>query len=145
MNNELLLLNKKHTHTLIEQTKSKSQEPLDFKMNKQMRPFSSSPQMKLVEEGKWLLGLTRYECINSVFNIRNENNSFSITIPSHWIPEKAQQTIEGLKELLDIDKRDLSLNIAAVREKGHKIYIRRDEYDLDNSLLRNEIVEKLKK
>ena len=33
MNNELLLLIKKHTDALIEQTKTKPQVTLDFKMN----------------------------------------------------------------------------------------------------------------
>ena len=37
MNNELLLLIKKHTDTLIEQTKTKTQETLEFKMNKQLQ------------------------------------------------------------------------------------------------------------
>ena len=39
MNNELSLLIKKHTDTLIEQTKTKPQETLEFKMNKQMQTF----------------------------------------------------------------------------------------------------------
>ena len=33
MNNELLLLIKKHSGTLIEQTRTKPQETLEFKMN----------------------------------------------------------------------------------------------------------------
>ena len=55
MNNELLLLIKKHTDTLIEQTKTKPQETVEFKMNKQMQTFSFNPPINLVEEGKWLL------------------------------------------------------------------------------------------
>ena len=39
MNNELLLLITKHTDTLIEQTKTKPQETLEFKMNKQRQMF----------------------------------------------------------------------------------------------------------
>ena len=39
MKNELLLLNKEHTDTLIEQTKIKPQETLQFKINKQMQTF----------------------------------------------------------------------------------------------------------
>ena len=50
MNNELLLLIKKHTDTLIEQTKMKPQEALDFKMNKQLPTFSFNPPMNLIEE-----------------------------------------------------------------------------------------------
>jgi len=84
MNNELLLLIKKHTDTLIEQTKTKPQETLEFKMNKQMETFSFNPPINLLEEGKWLLPVTSFECTNSVFNITNDNNSFSISIPSYW-------------------------------------------------------------
>ena len=39
MNIELLLLFKKHTDILIIQTKTKPQETLEFKMNKQMQIF----------------------------------------------------------------------------------------------------------
>ena len=39
MNNELLLLFKKHTDTLIQQTKTRPQETLEFKINKQMQIF----------------------------------------------------------------------------------------------------------
>ena len=81
MNNELLLLIKKHTDTLIEQTRTKPQETLEFIMNKQMQTFSFSPPINLVEEDKWLLAVSSFECTNSVFNITNENNSFSIIIP----------------------------------------------------------------
>ena len=40
MNNELLVLIKKHTDKLIEQTKTKPQGTLEFKKNKQMQTFS---------------------------------------------------------------------------------------------------------
>ena len=39
MNNELLLLIKKHTDTLIEQTKTKPQETLEFKMKDKSKLF----------------------------------------------------------------------------------------------------------
>ena len=115
MNNELLLFFlKEHTDTLVEQTKTKPQETLEFKMNKQMQTFSFNTPINLLEEGKWLLGVSSFECTNSVFNITNEKNSFSITTPGHWIPENAHETIAKLKELLELDKRDLALHIAAV-------------------------------
>ena len=53
MDNELILLRKKHTDTLTEQTKTKPQETLEFKMNKQMQTFSVSPPISLIEESKW--------------------------------------------------------------------------------------------
>ena len=84
MNNELLLLIKKHTDTSIEQTKTKPQETLEFKMNKKMQIFLFNPPINLIEEGKWLLAVILFEFTNSVFNINNENNSFSIIIPGHY-------------------------------------------------------------
>ena len=53
MNTELLFLIKEHTDTLIEQTKTKPQETLEYKMNKQMQTFSVNHPINLVEEGKW--------------------------------------------------------------------------------------------
>ena len=53
MNNGLLLLIKKHTDTSIEQTKTKPQETLEFKMNKQMQTISFNPLINLIEEGRW--------------------------------------------------------------------------------------------
>ena len=58
MNNELLLLIKKHTDTLIQQTRTKPQETLEFKMNKQMQTFSFNPPINLVEEGKWFMAVS---------------------------------------------------------------------------------------
>ena len=91
MNNELLLLIKKHIDTLIEQTKTKPQEALELKMNKQTETFSFNPPIILVEEGKWLLAVSSFECTNSVFNKAKENNSFSITVPRHWQSKSAEK------------------------------------------------------
>ena len=97
MNIELLLLINKNTDTLIEQTKTKPQETLEFKMIKQMQIFSVNPPINLVEEGKWLLGVSSLECTNSVFNINNENNSFSINLTGHYQTEFAEKAIDDLK------------------------------------------------
>ena len=128
MNNELLLLIKKRTDTLIQQTKTRSQETLEFKMNKQMETFSFNIPINLIEEGKWLLGVTSFECTNSVFNITNENNSFSITIPRHWETKSAEKTIEELNELIEL--RSLELHVKEVRKRGNKIKIGGKEYKI---------------
>ena len=100
MNNELLLLIKKHTDTLIEQTKTKPQETLKFKMNKQTQTFSFNPPINLIEEDKWLLAVSSFECTNSVYNITNENNSFSIIIPGHYQNKSDEKTIDELKKTI---------------------------------------------
>ena len=144
MNNELLLLIKKHTDTLIEQTKTRPQETLEFKMDKQMQTFSFNPPINLVEEGKWLLAVSSFECTNSVFNITNENNSFSIIIPGHYKNEFAEEVINDLNKLLELNS--LELNVEEVRKRGDIIKIGYKEYrlsDFDNR--KYEIIEELAK
>ena len=144
MNNELLLLIKKHTDTLIEQTKTKPQETLEFKMNKQMQTFSFNPPINLVEEDKWLLAVSSFECTNSVFNITDENNSFSIIIPGHYQNKSDEKTIEDLNNLLEL--KSLGLHVEEVRKRGNIIKIADNEYklsDFDNQ--KYEILEELKK
>ena len=89
----MLLLIKKHTATLIEQTKTKPQETLEFKTNKQRQTFSFNPPINLVEEDKWLLAVSSFECTNSVSNITDENNSFSIIIPGYYQSESAENLL----------------------------------------------------
>ena len=56
MDNVMLLLIKKHTDTLIEQTRTRPQETLEIKMDKQMKIFLFNPPINFFEEDKWLLG-----------------------------------------------------------------------------------------
>ena len=143
MNNELLLLIKKHTDTLIQQTKTKPQETLELKMNKQMQTFSFIPPINLIEEGKWLLRVTSLECTKSVFNINNENNSFSIIIPGHYQTEFAEKIIDDLYKLLEL--KSLELHVEEVRKRGNKIKINDIEYKLsDFDTQKNEILEELR-
>ena len=118
MNKELLLLIKKHTDTLIQQTKTRPQETLEFKMNKRMQTVPFNPPIILVEEGKCLLGLSSLECTNSVFNITNKNNSFSTFVPSHYQTEFSEKTINGLNKLLEL--KSIELHVEEVRRRGNK-------------------------
>ena len=143
MNNELLLLIKKHTDTLIEQTRTKPQETLEFKMNKQTQTFSTNPPINLVEEGKWLLAVSSFECTNSVFNITDENNSFSLIIPGHYQNKTDEKTINDLNKLLEL--KSLELHVDEVKKRGNKIKIADKEYILsDFDTQKNEIIEELK-
>ena len=128
---------------MIEQTKTKPQETLEFKMNKQTQTFSFNPPINLVEEGKWLMAVSLFNCTNSVFNITNENNSFSIIIPGHYKTEFADKVINDLNELYEL--KSLELHVEAVRKRGNIIKIADKEYklsDLDNQ--KNEILEELR-
>ena len=144
MNNELLLLIKKHTDTLIEQTKTKPQETLEFKMNKRRQTFSFNPPLNLIEEGKWLIAVCSLECTNSVFNITNENNSFSIIIPGHWETKSAEKTIDELNKLLELRSQNgIELHVEQVRKKGILLI---NDYSLSSlGMFKDEIFEELKK
>ena len=143
MNNNLLLLIKKHTDTLIEQTKTKPQETLEFKMNNQRQTFSFNPSINLIEEGKWLMAVSLFDCTNSVFNITNENNSFSIIIPGHYQNKSDEKMINDLNKLLEL--ASLELHVEEVKKRGTKIKIRDAEYKLsDFDTQKNEILEELK-
>ena len=95
-----------------------------------MQTFSFNSPINLVEEGKWLLGVTSLECTNSVFNITNENNSFSIIIPGHYKTEFAEKVINDLIKLIEF--RSLELHVEEFRRRGNKIKIGDNEYKLSD-------------
>ena len=114
----MLLLIKKQTDTLIEQTKSRPQETLEFKLNKRMETFSFSPPINLAEEGKRLLAVTGFEGTNSVFKISNNNRRFSISTPSFWSPKAGEETIIRLNELLDCRSQNhIELHVKKVEKE----------------------------
>ena len=146
MNNELLLFTEKLQDVLIEQIKTKPQETPEFKMNNQMENFSFTVQKHLAEQGKWLLAVTSFEAINSVFNKTNGNNIFSITTPGHWNSKSAEKTIDELIKLLELRyQNDTELHVEKVKKRGNHIKIGDKEYklsDFDNR--KNEKLKELK-
>ena len=87
MNIELLVSITKHTNTSITQTQTKPQETPEFKLNKQLDFFSFHSPTSLSDEQKRLLAVICFETTNSVFNITDENSSFSISTPRCLSPE----------------------------------------------------------
>ena len=137
----MLLLFKKHTDTLVEQTKTKPQETLEHKMNEQIQAFSFSHPINLSEEGKWLPAVTSFEATNSVINITNENNSSSISIKSYWNSEDGEEIINKLNKLLELrSETDIELHVKDVEKRGTRIEIENSCHNLrDFVLLRSEI------
>ena len=87
---------------IIEQ-RTRPQEPLDFILNKHMETCSNKPPtIDLFEERKWLLAVTSFEAIISIFIITYENNSFSISTPGLWNPEGSGEIIDKLIKLLEL-------------------------------------------
>ena len=67
MNNDLFLLIKKHTETLMQQTKTKPQETLEIKMNKQSETLLFNPAKKFFDGGKRFLAVTSFGTTKLVF------------------------------------------------------------------------------
>ena len=88
-------------------------------MDKQRQTFSFNPPLNLVEEDKWLLAVSSFECITSVFNITKENNSFSIIIPGHYQNKSDEKTINELNKLLELRSQNgIELHVEQIRKKG---------------------------
>ena len=73
---DLLLSITKNCETLIEQTHTKPQETLEFKLIKPRETFHFKPPIQTT--GDWMLGLVDLEVYNSIFNITEKNNKFEI-------------------------------------------------------------------
>ena len=93
----LLLSIAKSNQEIVENTLSKPQETLEFKMNKQKESFSFDVSLELPEQ--WMMGVTSLEVYNSVYNITNKNNSFQIQLTDeqlNGIDKKLVMNIEYL-------------------------------------------------
>ena len=73
---DLLLSITKNCESLIEQTHTKPQETLEFKMVKPRETFHFKPPIQIKSD--WMIGLTDLEVYNSIFNITEENNKFEL-------------------------------------------------------------------
>ena len=112
-------------------------------MNKQTQTFSFNPPINLIEENKWLLAVSSFECTNSVFNKTDDINLISIIKPAHWESEFADKIIDELNRLINLKTLDLHVN--EVRKRGNITKIGIIEYklsDFDNQ--KYEILQELK-
>ena len=62
----------KSNQEIVENTLSKPQETLEFKMIKRKESFSFDLPLEL--PGKWMMGVTSLEVYNTVYNITEKNN-----------------------------------------------------------------------
>ena len=100
-------------------------------MNNQIETFSFSPPINLSEECKWLVAVASLEATISVFNISDENNACSISLPGHWIfPNYLEaDIIDQLKILLKLKSQiDIKLHVQEIRKKGNQIKINSKEF-----------------
>ena len=113
---DLLLSNTRNCEMLIEQTHRKAEETLEFKMNKSRETFHFKPPIQVKGDG--MIGLTDLEVYNSIFNITEENNKFTL----YKFPDekaggitytKVRDEIEKDLDISDITATDLQGDIIA--------------------------------
>ena len=111
---DLLLSITKNCETLIEQTHTKPQETLEFKMVKSRETFHFKPPIQI--KGDWMIGLTDLEVNNSIISITEEINKFELyKFPDDKIGgvtyEKVKGEIERDLDISDITPEDLQDDI----------------------------------
>ena len=97
---DLSLSKTKNCETLIEQTHSKAEETLEFKLNKPREMFRFKPPNQI--KGDWMIGLTDLEVYISIFNITKENNKFDF----YKFPDKKMGSV-SYEKVRDEIERDL--------------------------------------
>ena len=118
---ESLLLNiAKSNQEIVKNTHSKPKKTLEFKMTKQKESFSFDVPLELPE--KWMMGETRLEVYNTVYNITEKNNKLQILL-------KYEQL-----DALEFD--------TGVVPNIKKLY---ETYNLENNKLYYEFIEKANK
>ena len=78
-----------------------------------------------------VIAVTSFEAMNSVFNITDKNNSFSISSPSYWIPVGGEELNNKLKKLLEVrSQNDIELRGKNFEKRGTRIEIGNSGYNL---------------
>ena len=139
---DLLLSITKNCETLIQQTHTKPQETLEFKMTKSRETFHFNPPIQVKDD--WKIGLTDLEVYNSIFNITEENNKFQLyEFPDDKIGgvtyEKVRAEIEKDLDIEDITAEDLQDDIIGpiiIEEYEKKVMKRRNDEQYMNILAR---------
>ena len=65
--------------------------------------------------------MTSFEATNSVFNITDENNSFSVSTPGQWSLTGSKGTVKGLiKNLELLSQNDIESQAKKIEKKENK-------------------------
>ena len=97
----------KSNQEIVENTHSKPQETLEFKMNKQKESFSFDIPLDLPEQ--WMMRVTSLEVYNTVYNITEKNNKLKILLEDEQLKSLNVDTqlvmnVEYLYKISDVKK-----------------------------------------
>ena len=103
----LLLSIAKSNLDIVENTLSKPQETLEFKMNKQKESFSFDIPLDLPEQ--WMMGVTSLEVYNTVYNITEKKKKLKILLKDEQLKSLNVDTqlvmnVEYLYKISDVKK-----------------------------------------
>ena len=85
-----------------------------------MQTFSFDTPINFSEGGKWMIAVISFEATNSVFDLTDENNSFSFSIRGHWNSKSAEKTIDELNKLLTLrSQNDIEFYVEQLRKKNN--------------------------
>ena len=107
-NEDLILSITKNCETPIEQTHTKPEETLEFKMIKPRGTFHFKPPIQV--KGDWMIGLTYLQIHNSTLNITEEKNKlqlFTDPLDSEFSFTEMKDKIAELLDLSHITPEDL--------------------------------------
>ena len=104
----LLLSIAKSNQEIVENTHSKPQETLEFKMNKQKESFSFDIPLDLPEQ--WMMGVTSLEVYNTIYNITEKNNKIKFFETEKRLKEYkfATEFIPKIKNLYETSNKGIS-------------------------------------
>ena len=75
--------------------------------------------------------MTNYEATNSVFNITEENNCFSISTPSYWSQDDAEEIFNELNNLIELrSENDIELRVKEAEKSSTRREIENSGYNL---------------
>ena len=130
----LLLCIAKSNLDIVENTLSKPQKTLEFKMNKQKESFSLDIPLDLPEQ--WMMGVTSLEVYNTVYNITEKNNKLKFFTTEQNLKEYKFATefipkIKNLYETSDIEEIKKLINDV----KFKKVIFPKNYYDDLNKII----------
>ena len=134
----LLLSIAKSNLDIVENTHSKPQETLEFKMNKQKESFSFDIPLDLPEQ--WMMGVTSLEVYNTVYNNNEKNNKFKILLKDEQLKSLNVDTqlvmnVEYLYRICDMQS-------TSGIEKNNNFFV--DSYSKNKKLIKKDF-DQLKK
>ena len=130
----LLLSIAKSNLDIVENTLSKPQETLEFKMNKQKESFSLDIPLDLPEQ--WMMGVTSLEVYKTVYNFTEKNNKLKFFTTEQNLKEYKFATeiipkIKNLYETSDIEEIKKLINDV----KFKKVILPKNYYDDKNKII----------